>query len=558
MSTRARLACTLSVFLAGACGDEATGPRVCQEDFDCEVGFVCQGATADATGTCSEAAPGTGRNFGQVQLDFTGGSETYLLSVYALPTGAGDANEPDAFFSVTGLDAASSALTFGNAKAGKGSHLSPRYAFEVARRARIDAIVAALNTGEMHFGKAVTKATCTADASTMCWQGSPVSQITAKITTSGPNVTADLVQVADVAGTQINVLVDTNAPAGSDTEAKAAVAEFAKVFANELSTLGLSGHSGAVDRDGDGRFTVIFTNAGPSGTLGFFDVNDFLTVDQGGTGNEADILWVRIPGTTVGSTDVTQGIAVGTLVHEYTHLASFAQRVYAKNQEALRETLWLDEGLAHLMEDLMGWGGSTVPNMEKALSSWSTSPFASPNDSDEQRGKAYMLLRYLVDQKAKQGGASAANSQGAADAAKSVVAGLINEEALGFEHALFQADSATLVGNWLLATYATNNSDVSETDAHAYDYLDTGASGITGALMGFDPFGTYPEAAGAFYGPETTPVDDPANSSDLVDQTVPVSGSILYVVTGTGGPVTLRGRSEDAGVDFRLAVQRVQ
>ena len=115
--------------------------------------------------------------------------------------------------------------------------------------------------------------------------------------------------------------------------------------------------------------TVVFTDqedvaAGvTSDIVGFFTFKDFLSAADGeASGNESDLLWLRVPQDGAGIP-----LAVGTLAHEYTHLASYALRVHARNSMALRESLWLDEGLgppdggSHRLGCFQHWCGNHRP-----------------------------------------------------------------------------------------------------------------------------------------------------------------------------------------------------
>ena len=90
---------------------------------------------------------------------------------------------------------------------------------------------------------------------------------------------------------------------------------------------------------------------------------------------------------------------VATLAHEYSHLASFATRVSGQGASATQEALWLDEGMAHVVEDLLGWGASNVNAVEQALSNWADTALAGPLDDVANRGMAYLFLRHLIDTK---------------------------------------------------------------------------------------------------------------------------------------------------------------
>lgn len=161
-------------------------------------------------------------------------------------------------------------------------------------------------------------AACDAAQLQMCWKGSCTSSPNLAFIDQTTVVGTRVVGVIPAGSTMINVLLDS----ADDTPANSAAAldaaqKFASTFGDEQSLLGQSSHTGAVDRDGDGRMTVVFTNqsgidASLSSLVGFFSIADFLTAgDPGADGNEADLLWVRIPGTG----NSTAVLAAGTMAH---------------------------------------------------------------------------------------------------------------------------------------------------------------------------------------------------------------------------------------------------
>lgn len=387
----------------------------------------------------------------------------------------------------------------------------------------------------------------------MCWHGQCTATLNPNFIDGTP-MNCNVVSVVTTGqGTQINVVADTNAANLSDPNVVAAmtnaVTAFGGTFDSELQILGQAGHTFPVDRDRDGRFTIVFTNfanfpnaglaADANDLAGFFAIADFLapTGAQGGInpdGNQADIMWVKVPN----PQNPQPQLVAGTVAHEYVHMTSYALRVYGpafNGTTALgQEDVWLDEGMAHLMEDLTGWGSSTVDVLLVALQYWTQKgALASGTDTLYQRGQAYTLLRYLVDQQAKQHGAANANSTQAAQAANTVVGTLLRENKLGWQHAIFQELGATGVGHWLQAVYATGLPSANLTTVHAYDYLPVGASPITHVPMGFNPYGTsYTDTEGAAVslpGPATTPLD--ATSPDL-DEAFLNSSSAFYPTSG--------------------------
>lgn len=110
----------------------------------------------------------------------------------------------------------------------------------------------------------------------------------------------------------------------------------------------------ARDIDGDGRFTILLTGklaslAGENGALdGFVRGADFDPRMPEPFGNRADMMYL--------SADLQSGPYLRTiLAHEYTHAVTFCRKVvdqpngFSGNHD---EEGWLDEGLAHLTEDL--------------------------------------------------------------------------------------------------------------------------------------------------------------------------------------------------------------
>lgn len=529
-----------------------TGAVSCAVDYDCAVGNVCQGASASARGTC--AAAGTAaRTFGSVSLDFTAGTEVWLVSVMSVPVAVAADSTGDIPYQLTGVGAGAAALRFSAAPRLRLSPADKRLAFDRLRHesvARIAARYATLAPAEV--GALASAATgCASDCGTtqMCWQGACTASPSVAFLAPSNKITCNLVDVVDAGGTKVNVLVDAAAGATAADQAKAAVRKFASTFATELGFLGTA-HAGAVDRDGDGRFTVVFTNA-VSGVVdldivGFFEFKDFLpTTDPEATGNVADLLWSRLPGSSNAQGTITPDLAAGTLAHEYTHLTSYAVRVQAGHLPP--EALWLDEGLAHLMEDLTGWGASNVANVAKAFERWNEATLAGSEDSGEQRGKAYLLLRHLIDQ----GGLSA----------HALVSSLLRERDTGLTHEVFRSGGAPALWHWQAASYATNNPDVTQSAARAWSFAAPTTSPVTGYKMGISPFGSFLDARGdtvTLTGPTVPDVDGPTTAGPFTDGSVVHGATQLFVVTGGTGKVTLAGSTTQPSFDLHVDAVRVK
>jgi hypothetical protein len=285
------------------------------------------------------------------------------------------------------------------------------------------------------------------------------------------------------------------------------------------------------------------------GVVGFFDYRDYLPgSDPHTSGNQSDILWVRAPGSDVSISD-----AVGTLVHEYTHLASYTHRVYERDQSARRESRWLDETIAHTMEDLLGWGVTNIPTVEVALSEWDSTGFASALDSVAMRGMGYTLLRYLIDRRALARGATSATSEETNRVAKEILSELVYGDTIGFTHPFFNGADAATFGDWLTALHASGNPDL-EASVELPAFLPVGVAD-TGHRVGLDPWGIFADARQEEVELEGLEPEEAEGIPLEQEAELYVGGSALFLITGLSpGDHELSGFSDSfvAGEPTRL------
>jgi hypothetical protein len=143
---------------------------------------------------------------------------------------------------------------------------------------------------------------------------------------------------------------------------------------------------------------------------GFFLSIDLFAVGGGipsGTTNHAEIFYVLAadPGASWGNTFPTAFVAdedVKTIVHEYEHLISFSHRIF--QQGGVTQQTWLEEGMAHMAEDLLaietGEADFNTSNESRGASYRGDPSAISLEDDDapiSQRGGIYMFLRLLGD-----------------------------------------------------------------------------------------------------------------------------------------------------------------
>lgn len=573
---------------ANADGDRfcEAGVASCSADYDCSVEQICGAADADGVRKCEDAGVGASRTFGEADVSFSG-SEAYLVTVYSLPRGEAAADEFGEF-SLEGVSGNGGALTLRPAsRPGHNFSEDPiwtaRLAYEQKRREGIARLRKQVAEGERElfpYRRFQSAGSCApgCSATEICYQGGCQSSI--DIDVGASTVTADVVGTVTSSSLSVSVLLDaTSNDAATATAANNAAQAFADAADDVLYILGLSGHSGGLDRDASGTMSVLFTPAVATeyggSIVGLFDYRDFLpTIDSEATGNESDLLLAQLPTEeTIGSceasgactNEITFELTVATLVHEYQHLASFATRAFDGTDVALesQETLWLDEGLSHTIEDLTGYGNSTQEAVATVLDAWSSSSgFATPNDTVEQRGAAYTFLRHLIDQRAKSLGASDASSSQVREAARAVYTDLLQSAESGFEHSLFQTLGAQGVGDWLVGLYTTNNSEVSE-DLSSVAYLPV-ATASTTLDTGLDPYGTILTSRGAeltLTGPElgdgnNDVLDDLSSSID--GELAQISQGVFFIVEGlASGSTTIRATA-DASLDMHLRVERIR
>lgn len=193
------------------------------------------------------------------------------------------------------------------------------------------------------------------------------------------------------------------------------------------------------DQDGNNRVVMLFTpevnKLSPRGTTGyyggFFDVLDLLPASSAPGSNEAEILYFAVPdpagaiGPTIATAQLRQQVR-GFLAHELQHMINAGNRLALGGVAAGFEEGWLNEGLSHLAEDLVGRAangfGSTerltwatvrksqptfeaffLENLLLRFGSWATEPAvfgantAQSATSGPRRGAIWSLLRRAVD-----------------------------------------------------------------------------------------------------------------------------------------------------------------
>ncbi|MBC8089488.1 MAG: hypothetical protein H7Z40_19660 [Phycisphaerae bacterium] len=246
-------------------------------------------------------------------------------------------------------------------------------------------------------------------------------------------------------GRRALVVADTLNPNGGYTQSD--YASIAATFDDVVDPINTKAFGDPSDIDGNGRVVLFFTSAVNALTPkdasyyvgGFFYGRDLLpTTGTSVAGacaasNTAEMFYMLVPDPTGMingndfSKDFVSRATIATVAHEYEHLINASRRLYVNTGASDFEDTWLDEGLAHMAEELLFYGrsGLTERNNIDAtlvrsnntyrnafntdgisnfgrfgsfLSSPSTnSPYAG-NDSLATRGATWAFLRYAIDQ----------------------------------------------------------------------------------------------------------------------------------------------------------------
>lgn len=542
----------------GACTkDEST---TCTQDFNCKPGEVCS-----LEGLCSPAAPNAKRTFAIATIEAQSEDDVFLISVASLPTDTqAPTGDPTVLFTLGGVASENISKKRMASRAEKPipSAWRAQIEFDARRHQAINDLIDGFYAGRRDIRPTAYKnSSCECDSLSMCWNGNCETNIVAKFP-DGTDYSGTFATVVGNDAVEVNVVVESSLDGNADAinKAKLAATTFAASLQDQLSYFGKTAHDASLDRDDDGRLNIFFTKEQyQSGIVGFFNANDFFpATDAQASGNESDILWAHAP---IGENNTAN--AVGTLVHEYVHLASYGIRVYGRAQP-VNEELWLDEAMAHTMEDLMGWGTSNITAAEAALSSWAQTGFASTRDSVELRGMGYTLIRYLIDQDAASKGATSATDAIAEASAKTILTQLMTQDAKGFKHNFFQNQGSRKYSNWLLALHTDGNDDALESSKTA-GYLSPGTDENTQNLKGFNPRGSFTDAFGEDVELEGLDAEEELDGASEVEdgEVYAGGGSILYLISGLeAGSHTIKAVGDaivsETATDLHLSITQVE
>lgn len=203
---------------------------------------------------------------------------------------------------------------------------------------------------------------------------------------------------------------DDDSAAFTDAQITALCSAFNASLGQTYSLLG-----DAPDINSDGVVVVLATStvneigSALGGIVtGFFFGGDLLSnTGSNPASNEMEIVYVLVPddtgahGNVIPTSFAMSNLLTAVVPHEVQHLLNYNQHVLVNAGST--ESSWLNEGLSHLIEDLVGYGQENPSRVDIYLDSPSTALIPSSSPGLAARGASYLFLRHLYEQAADQG-----------------------------------------------------------------------------------------------------------------------------------------------------------
>ncbi len=152
------------------------------------------------------------------------------------------------------------------------------------------------------------------------------------------------------------------------------------------------------DRDEDGLLQVLMSSkVNEENVWGFFASADFFDSETDYPSNERDIVYISVP---EDSSEIP--VIQATIIHEYQHLLHFAGHAWGPwisgDENADMSPVWLDEAMAHLSEEIGGYGVDNILLVNEVLKVINTTSLSFGEDDLMRRGMGLMFMLYLFEQ----------------------------------------------------------------------------------------------------------------------------------------------------------------
>jgi hypothetical protein len=370
-------------------------------------------------------------------------------------------------------------------------------------------------------------------------------------------------------GSKAIVVADTLNPAGGYTSAD--YQSIATTFDTLVDAVDTRNFGRPSDIDGNGHVVLFFTSAVNALTPrnadyyigGFFYSRDLFPtkatngLDACAASNVGEMFYLLVPdpsGTINGnafSKSFVTSAAIATTAHEYQHLINASRRLYINTAATGFEETWLDEGLAHVAEELVFYaraGLAPQKNLDAAtlranntyrtafndegvenfsrLESYlqapgDNSPYAD-DDELETRGATWSFLRWATDHQSA--------------AQETVWQALVNSTTTGLANLrqVYGSDITSLFRDWSTSLLLD---DVIGADAR-YQEPSWNTRSVLGALSSN---GTFPLATASLDSSEPTTVTVRGGSAAYLRFEVGAgkTGTVSWTTTGSSASVTV-------------------
>ena len=238
--------------------------------------------------------------------------------------------------------------------------------------------------------------------------GSEVFRVLASL--SNVQNTVDVTGTVKCVGSQVVFYLDNSV--GPDKISDAEIEDLCMTFdaeaSDEMALLG-----SASDVDGDGKLHVLMTKQinklgalGGGVITGYFYAGDLYERSESNpASNHREIIYTLVPdeageyGIQILNAFAMNNLLPAVLPHELQHAISYNQHVLVSGGQP--EDNWLNEGISHLMEDVMGHNQENPSRYALYIASPSTYGIVTQSSPNlMERGGSYLFLRFLYEQAA--------------------------------------------------------------------------------------------------------------------------------------------------------------
>ena len=244
---------------------------------------------------------------------------------------------------------------------------------------------------------------------------------------------ANVTAVLRFAGQNILIYVDQQAPSGASGLSDSVITKLGRWFDQDLYPIGVNTFGSESDIDANDRVIVLMTpvvNGLTSRTECDVVISGFffgLDLEDSPNSNRAEVFYSLVPDpqgqfSCARSVSVVENSTPPTFIHEFQHMISYNQHTIVR-PGGQDEEAWLNEGLSHIAEEVGArYYDNKYPNLPAGRLFSDTANIFINNDlsnsydfleatgttsltlfestgSLEERGAAWLFLRWLADQK---------------------------------------------------------------------------------------------------------------------------------------------------------------